>query len=54
MAGTIPGVGSELADSADPAVRRGPASVAWIIVLVLAAMFLAVRLRYPAVFEYEA
>jgi len=54
MAGRNPGVASAAPDPSDPAVPRGPVAVAWIIVLVLAAMFLAVRLRYPAVFEYEA
>lgn len=38
----------------DRFAQRGPASVAWVVALVLAATFLVVRFRYPPVFEYEA
>jgi hypothetical protein len=57
MAGTISGVHPserDVPDETDRARWRGPAWVAWLIALALAATFVAVRLRYPAVFEYEA
>lgn len=43
-----------LAHADAAAAPLGPASVAWIVALVLAATFLVVRFRYPPVFEYEA
>ena len=57
MAATTSGAHDSPSDPLDVtglAARRGPTVAAWTIALVLAALFLSVRLRYPAVFEFEA